>query len=294
MIDFKFNTLYIIESLRDDEPKTGTILYEDLKLQEFVHEGIKVVLYSIISADEWDITMQKIYNDCACEGVLPIIHLEIHGSENGIQFTNGSLRSVEQIGEQFRKINIVTGCNLFVTLGVCKGLYMLFDAHLDKPMPFCCIIGSFEKLISEDIKLRYAEFYGTFFNTFDVTKAYIQLMKTDTGVNPLYTQYRYIHIDELFYRTYNNYINIECSPTRIKARALQAALENNIVLKGRRQTREFQRDFEKIEEQTRQDYYKKACRIFFMLDEHPENITRFEVPDTYEQLACRCKKIVTI
>lgn len=292
MKNFKFNTLHIIESLKEDEPHTGRILYEDLQLQQFIHEGLQVKFDDLDCASQWDDLMSQILHECRTNGKSPILHLEIHGCEQGIEFRDGSFRTVEQVAEQFRKINIAIGCNLFVTMGVCKGLYVLFETHIDKAMPFCGAIGSFEKMSSYDIQLRYAEFYGTFFKTFDVTQAYLQLIKTDTGTPDEYTQYRYIRVDEVFYKAYLDYITKSCAQQGMAQRALDAAKENGVVLQTRQIRRKFQRKFAKEEKKSRGFYYKQAANQFFMLDRYPENRDRFDVPDNYENLEQRCRDII--
>ena len=156
---FNFNTLYIIESLRPNEKKTGQILYEDMKNYEFFHDKLTVQLCIVNDVEGWNGLMQNIRLECETKSTLPIIHLEVHGSEDVIQFTNGSTLGRDYVIEQLRQINIATKCNLFVTLAVCKGLYMLLETHIDKEMPFCGVVGSFEKIMSGDILLRYYEFY---------------------------------------------------------------------------------------------------------------------------------------
>lgn len=294
MKDMKFNTLYIIESLKDGDLKTGHLLFEDLKLQEYVHEHVRVEYREPKSSKDWDKVMIDILNDCKEQQVYPIVHLEVHGAKDSIELSNGDVVLRDKVGEQLRQINIATGCNLFLTMGVCKGLYVLFNTHIDKPMPFCGAIGSFSELFAGDIQLRYAEFYETFFRTFDITQAYIQLMRTETAVPIENAQYRYIHVDELFYRVYQNYLSTGCKQEGMKQRALDAAQENGIVLGTRQMRRQFQRDFAKQEKKTRNMYYHEAARKFFMLDTHPENQERFDVPKTFKELAEKCEHLVTI
>lgn len=294
MRDMKFNTLYIIESLREGDLKTGYSLFEDLKLQEYVHEHVRVEYKEPKSSGEWDAVMSNILNDCKEQEIYPIIHLEVHGEEYGIELSNGDVVSRDIVGEQLRQINIVTGCNLFLTMGVCKGLYVLFNTQLDLPMPFCGAVGSFAKLVAGDIQLRYAEFYETFFRTFDITQAFIQLMKVETAVSEEYTQYKYIHIDEVFYKSYMRYIKEQCNKDIMPQRALDAATENNYTLRNRTERRQFQQKFAKLEKLNRTKYYQEAVNTFFMLDEYPENQERFDVPRTFKELAEKCKHLVTI
>lgn len=294
MRDMKFNTLYIIESLREGDLKTGYSLFEDLKLQEYVHEHVRVEYKAPSSSNEWDEMMTSILNECRAQEVYPIIHLEVHGAEYGIELSNGDEILSAKVSEQLRQINIVTGCNLFLTMGVCKGLYVLFNAQLDKPMPFCGAIGSFATLKAGDIQLRYAEFYETFFRTFDITKAFIQLMKVETAVSEEYKQYRYIHIDEVFYKSYMRYLKEQCNKEIMPQRALDAAAENNYILRNRSERRQFQKKFAKSEQANRTKYYQEAVNAFFMLDKYPENKERFDIPITFKELEEKCKHLVTI
>lgn len=294
MRDMKFNTLYIIESLREGDLKTGYSLFEDLKLQEYVHEHVRVEYKAPSSSNEWDEMMTSILNECRAQEVYPIIHLEVHGAEYGIELSNGDEILSAKVSEQLRQINIVTGCNLFLTMGVCKGLYVLFNAQLDKPMPFCGAIGSFATLKAGDIQLRYAEFYETFFRTFDITKAFIQLMKVETAVSEEYKQYRYIHIDEVFYKSYMRYLKEQCNKEIMPQRALDAAAENNYILRNRSERRQFQKKFAKSEQANRTKDYIETLKTFFMLDANPENIDRFDIPITFKELEEKCKHLVTI
>ena len=294
MKNFKFNTLYIIESLREGEAKTGQNLYDDMHLQIYYHEGLDVQLHVVQTTGDWNNTMQNILDSCQHNGVFPIIHLELHGYENGIQLTNGDLLSIDKIGEQFRQINIATGCNLFLTLGVCKGLYLLFSTHYDKPMPFCGVVGSFEVMRADDIQLRYGAFYGKFFETFDVGEAYAALKNTETNAPEIFTQYRYIQVDEIFLDGYQRYIREACASSVMDDRALQAAAESGKILQNRSVRRKFQKEFRNEEKKRRLAYFNQARKAFYMLDLFPENAERFDVPKTFEELAEKCKHLVTI
>lgn len=291
MTYFNFNTLYIIESLRPNEKKTGQSLYEDMKNYEFVHDKLTVQLCIVNNVEDWNDLMQNIRFECETKGTLPIIHLEVHGSEDVIQFTNGSTLGRDYVIEQLRQINIATKCNLFVTLAVCKGLYMLLETHIDKEMPFCGVVGPFEKIMSGDILLRYYEFYKTFFETFDVTQAFIALTKANDN---LPQQYRYIHISELFYKVYSNYIQKGCNNEGMKNRALEAAEQNNFILRNRKGKRKFQRDFVNDEKRNREKFYREHSNTFFMLEQCPDNKERFEVPNSWRDLEKRCKHLYTV
>ncbi len=292
MKHFEFNTLYIIESLKEGETKTGQNLYNEmcaLKAAQSEFAVLDLRYIPIYSAKEWDECMENIKTECEQQKVLPIIHLEIHGDEDGLEFTNYECKNVDEICEQFRQINRITGCNLFVTLGVCKGLYVLFGIHMKDLMPYCGAIGSFDELEDTDIEIRYTEFYRTLFTTFDIYKAYKNLMTVDSDEEP---KYRYIPIDEIFYKNYQDYIDKACTPEAIKDRADKTFYKQEDSIKNRNQRRKFERDFAKEEKRSRLQEYNRFVNIFFDLVNFPQNKERFDIPNDFKELKERYSKLI--
>lgn len=292
MKNFKFNNIYIIESLKVTERHTGKELYNDLIAHmPFIHKELKVAYKSLDTLAEWDQLMDDILQECKQKDNIPILHLEIHGEPNGkgLVTTFGELITLEHVGEQFRAINMATGCNLFITLGVCKGLYLLFNMHMDRPMPFVGAVGSFEDIYESDIYLRYYEFYDTFFRTLDIGKAYVALQNANSNMP---TYYRYIPADEIFYKCYQEYLNNQCTKVELERRAKESVTTiNGINRQGRR---EFEKRFIKDEKRNRGKFFRKHTAIFFMTDNIPENTERFDVPKSFEELRQRYEEIVML
>lgn len=293
-MNFQFNTIYVIESLGDDERKTGYEIWHDqLQYMPIKYPELKVHYKDINTLSAWDGLMKDILSDVSAQHNIPTLHLEIHGEEKGrgLVFKNGELADIEHIGAQLRAINIETGCNLMLTLGVCKGLYLLFNMHLDKPMPFIGAVGSFDDLKAGDIILRYSDFYETLFNTFDVGKAYISLMESNTGFSG---PYRFIPADELYYKNYQCYINTQCTQEALEQRAKDSMSLMKPPPINRQQRRKFIRQFVDAEKKNRLNYFREHCSTFFMLKEYPENKERFNVPQSFEELKKRYENTVFV
>ncbi|MGM9777926.1 MAG: hypothetical protein ACI3ZD_06285, partial [Prevotella sp.] len=122
MKNFRFNKIIVLESLGINERHTGEDLYNDLIARmPIIHANLKVEYHDINTLSQWDDVMNDILGDCIHNNNIPIIHFEIHGESNGrgLVIKNHELATLEHVGTQLRKINIATGCNLFITLGVC-------------------------------------------------------------------------------------------------------------------------------------------------------------------------------
>ena len=280
MKNYKFNKFYVIESLSDNEDKTGKLLYDDLiRRQEYIYENLKTEYRDINNKEDWNLLMQNVLNECS-NGIIPLFHLEMHGNENGLGFKDGTFISREEVCKQFRKINIASGFNLFITLGVCNGLYLLFDMKMTEPMAFIGAIGSFDKLYDTDIEIRYTEFYDSFFKTFNVGTAYDALLKANS-ISNLKSKYRYIPADELFYVCYCKYLKNKCSETALKERAKESISGKVSDRRGRRIK---EREFIKTEKKNREKYYHSMVNKFFMTDKFPQNKQRFEIPNNFNEL----------
>lgn len=292
MRNFRFNKIYVIESLDPNERHTGKELYDDLIARmPFIHKELLVDYKPINTIKEWDQLMDDILRECQNTGNIPILHLEIHGEASGKGLVTNSkeLITLEHAGNQFRAINIQTGCNLFITLGVCKGLYLLFNMHMNKPMPFVGAVGSFDTILNYDIYLRYYDFYDTFFRTLDIASAYRALQEANPNLD---SKFRYMPADEIFYKNYQEYLNKQCTETALKQRAKESIAVLNC--RNRHERKEKERLFIKEEKAKRGKYFREHASIFFMTKEFPENKDRFDVPKDFKELKERFNNLVMV
>lgn len=279
LIMIEFNRIYVIESLPEGEEKTGTQLNDDLlRWQQYRYKGFKSVLLEPKDILEWTESMEIILDDTVNKGVFPIIHFEIHGSTNkdGLVLASGELVSWESMRAILTKINIASRMNLFVSLAVCHGAYLLMQYQLDQ-RAFCSgLLGSFEKIMISDLKIRFTEFYQELFTSFDMNKAYQRLLNSNPGVK---IDYKCISAIEIFYRIYRNYIITQVNdPERLKQRALDAAHTNGLIFKTRQQERSFQYDFANQIHKTKNQYYVEHSTKFLMTDLFPEKKKDFNIP----------------
>ena len=279
----EFNRIYVIESLPSGDEKTGTKLHNDLlQWLPYRFDGFQSILMEPKNKLEWTQVMAKILADTQ-KGGRPIVHLEIHGSadKDGLVLASGELVSWEEMKSILTEINIASRMNLFVTLAVCHGAYLLTQYHLNE-RAFCYgILGSFDALKVSDLKIRFNEFYEELFTSFDVVKAYQRLLNANPGVND---DYECISALEMFYKVYRNYILYEVEdPERVKERALEAASEGGVVLNTQEEREAFQRDFARLLHQKKNEYYVVHSTKFLMIDLFPEKKEDLNLPATLEE-----------
>lgn len=263
--------VFILESLGNGDRLTGTNLYNDLIRYELPLDSR--LFNNIIDEGDWYGVIETIKENVQMGDVV-FIHLEIHGDSQGtgIVLNNNGQMTFERICDDFRGINKKTGCNLYVTLAVCHGLYIITGLVPLKEMPFCGVIGSQEEIEVPDLELRFYEFYNSFLEFHDVELAMEELQKANSGIP---SSYKYVKPEEIFFNSWKNYMTNSMKEDWQKENAQKVADENHL---NRQQRREFERKFKKEKNIYARKVYKEKAELFFMIKDFPENRNRFQVP----------------
>lgn len=264
--------VFVIESLEDGDRLTGTYLYNDLISYEL---PLTSRLYNkIIDEGDWYGTIEDI-KDNVQFGDVVFIHLEIHGNSrgSGIVLTNGTEILFDRICEDFRVINKKIGCNLYVTLAVCHGLFLITGLLPLKEMPFCGVIGSQEEIKVKDLELRFYEFYKSFLEFHDIEFAMEELQKANSGIP---SSYKYVKPEDIFFNSWISYLETSSDSDWQKNNTKKVSDENHL---NRRLRRRFDRKFKKDREKEANILFREKAKLFFMLKDFPENRKRFQIPN---------------
>lgn len=290
MSTFIFNRIYVIESLKENF--TGKELYDDLlKWQEYKFKELKAIYCPVNSKSELFCKFDEIAQECKKEMCSPVFHFEIHGDNQlrGLVLSSGELISWDEFGEALTKINIIVKNNLFLTMAVCHGAYLMQTMKISSPVPFYGFIGSFDEIKESDLRLRYNEFYTEFFSSFKIHTA---LEKMHVANPDMPSTYQFICAEIAFKKVYGDYFNENLSDDGIKRRVQQTIIDKKITITNRREKREFERKFTKRAKETKETYYKEHRSIFFMLNIYPEIETRFNIPASLNKLCEELKKSI--
>lgn len=265
-----FNRIYIIESLRSDDRKTGTELYNDLlRWKNVDYPDFEAVLETPTTRAEFISLFDSIFDDCVHNGISPIIHFEIHGADDqsGLVLASGEFISWDTLSEKLRPINHALKNGLFITMGVCHGCYFMEKENVEKPAVFQGIIASFDKLYEFDIYIQFYAFYEELFSSFDVNSAYQKLIEANPDASVNYACYS---AELIFAMVQTDYDEKKCTEEAFKQRALDEIEAGKLLVVNRQDKRSKIRAFVKRGLQTRKKYFKEAYKSFFMLDDYPE------------------------
>lgn len=269
---FEFNKAYVIESL-GKERKTGEELYNDLlRYKEYQIPDFTAQLFQPHTKAEFIDCLETIKDDIVSNGIYPIIHLELHGNKSGIGLASGEFISWSELYDLLVDLNVTSNFNLFLSMGVCMGGYLMQEIKIDRPAPFWGFIGSFETLYNTDIIIRYTEFYTELLTSFDLNNAFDQLKSANTGFP---ADYRFITSETTFQNVYKKYAANEFTTAKVNARFKSALKESGHNIKDRNQHHRFRVQFQVQLNRTKKDFYNEHKRKFFLIDTFPENDQRF-------------------
>ncbi|MFM2335123.1 MAG: hypothetical protein RIS91_1126 [Bacteroidota bacterium] len=283
MTGFEFNKVYVIESLDDCKEKlTGKELYADLlRWKEYQIADFKAEYISVNNKTDFLKALETIKDDCTTKGYYPILHFEIHGSSDttGLVLTSGELVTWNELYQDLVALNSIIANNLFITLAVCHGGYIMELIKIDNPAPYWGFIGSFDEIKVSDLLIRYNEFYDVFLRNYDLNEAVNKLHDANPSVP---STYRFINSEDTFKNINKRYFKEKFSDEQIKLRFEDGLKQQNWNIKDRNLKNQYRIKFRIELLKTKKEYFEKHKEIFFMLKNFPDNKNRFQV--SYEEL----------
>lgn len=168
--------LVIIESLRENDKKTGTSLHEEtIKYKKFIESNLSSYLYVVKNKHEFFNILNEIKNKIATDKFFPILHLEMHGFEDGVQLSSGEIVKWNELMPIFCEVNELLSNLLLIMLGLCKGASIISYIDPSKRAPFRAIIGATRDLDEIELLIGCETFYDNYFFSFDLVKS-LELM----------------------------------------------------------------------------------------------------------------------
>lgn len=272
---FDFNAVYILSSLKVDERDTASELYNDIiKVRGYQVPELSSYIIDIPDKASFFSELDKIKVECE-KGIYPIIHLEMHGNARGIGMRSGEFVSWSELKLVLIDINRACNLNMFISLAVCMGAYLMEIMKPNEPAPFWGIVGSFEKLQNWDLLDRYTGFYDSLLTDFDFNEAVKALYEDNPN---LPTDYRFINAEMTFKNVINKYhLEKFGSDEIIRKRFDSGVADVGILFNDENEREEGFKKFSAELLRSKEEYFDRFKKVFFMIDSHPENAIRFPI-----------------
>lgn len=281
-LNCSFSRIYVIESL--DEGYTGRQLYDDyLKDLEYRHEWLEVEYKPVCDIAEFARVLDQVATTFIKDEKVPLLHLEAHGSENGLHLKSGECLEYGRLAESLRRINLLTCDSLFISIAACKSMYSAqrFLGTFLEPTPFCGLLGSFVDMTSGEMMDAFKAFYEELFVSSDAYRSLVRAREACPEVGKEFTLYP---SEYLFLIACKNYYITECTEAKIDERIdrmIQSGHRGQLAHLSDEEFRKTLRTKLGSDGQKRESF-EKAKKRFFMHDQCPANLERFS--PTYDEM----------
>jgi len=195
--------IIVIQSLSKNERKTGDELQKDiLQYKEYLHGDSFVDFYNVSSVRDFINTLENIENNMS-KGRVFTLHLETHGSEDGIHLASGECMTWRLFFDNIRPINIKMGHLLIIIMAMCKGGSLISYIEPEKRAPFRAFIGAFRDITVDEVIRGFSAFYGSFTSMLDVVEGMKALDAEIDGINPKKKTFWCFSAENIFDSTFN-------------------------------------------------------------------------------------------
>lgn len=281
MSDNRFNTVVIIDSIPAGELNTARRLHEDLEVYKALPESTPGVVYEQVgSVQALEEFLAHLRAEVSRTNAYPLLHVEAHGSAEGLQLADGSTMTWECLKGPLVSLNTVMRLNLMLVLASCFGGTFVQTLDISDRAPVWGLIGPTREVEAGQLEADFGSFYRTLYSTSSPQLAIEKL--NASASSKLY--YR-TTAKEFFYIVWSNYKNQHCSKTDLEIRA------RRMFKKAKR---------EKLPRHPSVGGFKrllssKESKVFdifrdqyFMCDLFPEHQERFGV--TYDEAEARIRR----
>lgn len=271
-----FNKIWVIESLRTGDIKTGyNLVHDHLSYLSSAKNKVEVEYREARTKFEFIQILEEIERDTRENKNFPIIHIECHGSPAGLSCANNEFIEWEELRAILININKASRLNLIVVMAACNGAHLIKVATKLDIAPFWAVIGPDQEVTFDSVEVNFKAFYTEYFDGLSGGKAVYALNQGSTVTN---RKYHFFSSLGLFVKAFRAYYNGSCVGKGRKKREeelLTEALQNPAInAKGVPWARKT------LKEQIRnvECQYNRYLNKFFMMDLFSENKERFNLP----------------
>lgn len=205
-------TIVIIQSLKDNDWKTGELLYDDLSaLLPIKYPDTSVKFYDVKDKKELAETFYKIYNEIE-DGELITLQIETHGCEDGVDLASGELVTWKEFLGIIRPINEKMLNLLLVCMSMCYGGALISQFEPEKRAPYRVFIGTGDTIKPQVLLDGFNAFYDNYHHLLDSFAAFEAMKNATIDVTKGRSPFWMMTSEDVFQRT----LDPDRDPTNFK------------------------------------------------------------------------------
>jgi hypothetical protein len=161
ILGFTARRLVIIDSVPEGQLESGRMLLN--RINEWGETKVKLLCEyeKVNTVLDLKTKLERLAATIPTDGI-PILHLAMHGDEDGLQLASGECIDWDDLSPFLLNLNIATKNNLLVTLATCYGLHTAnVNAANFNRSAYWCVMGRQDTHSGGDFTNDYSKFYRT-------------------------------------------------------------------------------------------------------------------------------------
>lgn len=200
--------IVVIQSIPTNQRQTGTQLYEDLLRYKPIMDGnIFCELINVVDKNNFEAAFSHILSNLEERDILTI-HVEAHGSVDGIALSSGEIVEWKEFYDLIRPINIALGHLLFIVMAMCYSIAMISNISIEQRAPYRAFICTTREMYPDELYEGFLSFYEKFCNLLDVFGAMTALQKEIRDENG-HSPFQLLSAETIFDETLSTKRNID-------------------------------------------------------------------------------------
>lgn len=272
---YKFNKVYVIESLPENEMKTGKSLYEEFFHHNVIDKGYGFEYQPIKNADGLMTFLEKVFGEIKDKDLFPILHFEMHGGNEGLLLGSGEIVQWNDLAVRLQKLNIELKNKLVVVFALCYGMHFLsaFYEFMNSRTPFAGLVASADYVKVGEIKYGFQKFYKKILETKNGNDA---IKGLNAFISEEDRRYSFLSCRWLFKKAFVQYLKLCSAKERNKRteRIITKIKDSNPsadITKIRKELKQY------LHKNNQETYFKTARDKFLMYDLDESNKSLFNI-----------------
>ncbi|WPQ66098.1 hypothetical protein SIO70_14645 [Chitinophaga sancti] len=191
--ELSYNAVFVIQSLKIGDRETGDELYNNVIKWKCLKNNTAAYLIIIKTKEDLFNFFQEVKILVMRGMLIPILHFEMHSSEQGIQLTSMEVVTWEDLGLWCRELNVLIKNQLVISIATCMGVYFYKAIDILKPAPYWGYIGPKDKISGFYLLRDFTNFYDIFLESGNLEGSITSLNNESTRF-----EYLFMNGDVLF------------------------------------------------------------------------------------------------
>jgi hypothetical protein len=273
--EYGFSKIHIVESLGELDGNPGRRLAAALAQCPGRTRDFPISIVEVFERRDFFAELDRLYREEIVRGVVPALHFETHGCEEGLELRNHEIVRWHELYPILARINLATRFNLLVAHACCHGINQIKILTAFRVRPFSACLGCEGEIFTDELLNGYKQFYDILINEGRALKALALLQAAAPG-HPE-TRFSLLTCQRAFESVYSHNYRVRHAPGHEARRVefYRRIADKNRALNGDLRPTD-PAEIARILASADEKFLRRFYMNFLAIGEIPENAQRFD------------------